>query len=81
MDAAREHPTAQLDGFDISTKQFPHFGWLPENVKVDILDIFKPLPENLRHQYDVVHVGVFVLVVEKGDPLPILDNLLALLSR
>ncbi|KAL8776594.1 MAG: hypothetical protein Q9213_008210 [Squamulea squamosa] len=80
MDAAREHPTAQFDGFDLSDAQFPHSGWLPKNVALGTIDIFKPVPEPLCGQYDVVHVGLLVLVVEKGDPLPVLDSLLALLK-
>ncbi|KAL8774224.1 MAG: hypothetical protein Q9209_000975 [Squamulea sp. 1 TL-2023] len=81
VDAAREHPTAQFDGFDLSDAQFPHSGWLPKNITLGTMDIFKPVPEPLCGQYDVVHVGLLVLVVEKGDPLPILDSLLALLKR
>lgn len=80
MDAAREYPGAQLDGFDLSTAQFPHQAWLPKNITLGTMDLFSPIPESLRGRYDVVHVGLLVLVVQKGDPLPVLDNLLALLS-
>ena len=45
------------------------------------MDIFKPIPDELRGKYDVVHVGLLVFVVDKDDPVPILDNLLALLSE
>ncbi|KAL8917659.1 MAG: hypothetical protein Q9172_005740 [Xanthocarpia lactea] len=44
------------------------------------MDIFKPIPDELRGKYDVVHVGLLVFVVDKDDPVPILDNLLALLK-
>ena len=60
--------------------QFPHTGWLPKNVSLNTLDLLKPLPEHLQENFDVVHVGLLVLVVENGDPLSILDNLLAMLS-
>ncbi|KAL8682928.1 MAG: hypothetical protein Q9186_001091 [Xanthomendoza sp. 1 TL-2023] len=80
VDAAREYPRAQLDGFDLSTAQFPHTAWIPKNINLSTMDIFKPVSDDLRGQYDVVHVGLLVFVVEKGDPLPILDNLLALLK-
>ena len=46
-----------------------------------ILDILKPIPQHLRGKYDVVHVGLLVLVVEKDDPRPLLNNLLLLLSK
>ena len=71
---------AQLDGFDISPVQFPHTVWLPKNVTLDSLDILKPLPAHLRGEFDIVHVGLLVLVVENDDPLLVLDNLLAMLS-
>lgn len=77
---AKEYPSAHLHGYDISTAQFPPKGWLPENVILDRLDILKPIPDALRGQFDVVHTGYLCLVVEKGNPFPILDNLLALLS-
>ena len=70
----------QCDGFDISDAQFPHRNWMPRNVTLNTLNILKPVPESLQGKYDVVHVGLVVLVVEDGDPLPLLDNLLTLLS-
>lgn len=73
-------PTAQLDGFDISTAQFPAPEWLPKNVNLTKLDAFAPIPEYLIVKYDIVHVGLFVTVVEEDDPLPLLDNLLCMLS-
>ncbi|KAL8722511.1 MAG: hypothetical protein Q9225_001027 [Loekoesia sp. 1 TL-2023] len=80
IDVARENPAAQIHGFDISPAQFPHSAWLPRNVKVSTLDILKPVPDKLRGQYTVVHVGLLVLVVQQDNPLPILENLLTLLS-
>ena len=38
------------------------------------------MPEHLLGKYDIVHVGLVVLVVEYDNPLPVLDNLLSLLS-
>lgn len=80
LDLAKEHPGIQCDGYDISTDQYPASGWLPPNVSLSTLDIHKPIPTQLRGQYDVVHVGLLVLVVEHDDPGPLLDNLMALLS-
>ncbi|KAI9645959.1 hypothetical protein NHQ30_005396 [Ciborinia camelliae] len=77
---ANKYPSAQLHGYDISTAQFPPKGWLPKNVNLDTLDILQPIPDALRGRFDVVHTGYLCLVVEKGDPFPILDNLLALLK-
>ena len=47
---------------------------------LNTLDILKPVPEELREKYDVVHVGLLVLVVENDNPILTLDNLLAMLS-
>ncbi|MCJ1353415.1 MAG: hypothetical protein MMC33_003401 [Icmadophila ericetorum] len=80
IDLAKEAPHVQCDGFDISDAQFPHRNWIPRNVTLDTLDVLKPVPESLQGKYDVVHVGLVVLVVENGDPLPLLDNLLTLLK-
>ena len=80
LDLAREFPSARLDGYDISNAQFPPTAWIPANTTLACLDILKPIPEILQGKYDVVHVGLVVLVVEKDDPLPLLDNILALLS-
>lgn len=80
IDLAKEYPHVQCDGFDISSEQYPASGWLPSNITLSILDIHKPVPKHLRGQYDVVHVGLLVLVVAKDDPTPIVENLMALLS-
>lgn len=81
VDVARENPMTHVHGFDISTAQFPHPGWLCKNVQLSTLDILKPLPKDLHGQYDIVHVGLVVLVVQNDNPLPLLENLLALLSK
>ncbi|QSZ29229.1 hypothetical protein DSL72_003741 [Monilinia vaccinii-corymbosi] len=77
---ADSNTSAQLDGFDISSAQYPPSGLLPSNVKLDILDIFEPVPEALWGKYDVVHIGLLCLVVRDCNPGPVLDNLLKLLS-
>lgn len=71
-------PTAQLDGFDISTSQFPHANWLPRNVTLHQLDALARLPDDLRGRYDVVHIGLAALAVPDGDPSALLDNALAM---
>jgi hypothetical protein len=65
---------------DISLSQVPPAEWLPEYVTARTLDIFAPIPEDLRAKFDVVHVRLFLLVVRDNDPIPILSNLLKLLK-
>ncbi|RAL66850.1 hypothetical protein DID88_007633 [Monilinia fructigena] len=77
---ANSNIRAQLDGFDISSAQYPPFGLLPSNVKLDILDIFEPVPQVLWEQYDVIHIGLLCMVICDGDPRSVLDNLLKLLK-
>lgn len=43
--------------------------------------MLQPIPENICARYDVVHVGLLVFVVQHDDPIPVLENLLKLLSK
>lgn len=78
---SRENASAQLDGFDISLVQCPPPEWLPSNVSIRKLDIYKPLPEELVGKYDIVHVRLFICVIKDNDPVPVLTNLLKMLSE
>ena len=80
IDISRQMRSAQLDGFDISPEQYPPNEWLPDNISLTILDIHDDIPERLRGKYDIVHVRLFLSVVRKGDPGPVLDRLRSLLS-
>lgn len=64
VDVAHQIPSGQLDGFDISTDQFPNEAWLPPNVSLHQLDITKPIPTSLEGLYDVVHVQLFLCVIQ-----------------
>lgn len=44
------------------------------------LDILSPIPDSLRGKFDIVHVGLVVLVVENDNPSALLENLLTMLS-
>ena len=81
LDLARELPLAQIDGLDISSAQFPASRWTPQNTTWNHLDLLGPIPESLYEKYDVVHVGIIILLIENNDPGPILDNLLLMLSN
>ncbi|KAK4619903.1 N-methyltransferase tcpN [Fulvia fulva] len=73
-------PSTQLDGFDISFGQCPPREWLPRNVDLRLVDIFRPVPEELVGCYDIVHIRHFVCVVKANDPTPLLRNLLRMLK-
>lgn len=79
IDLAEQLPRAKLDGYDVSSSQFPPPEWLPRNVKLEVLDALAEVPSSLVEKYDVVHIGLLVLVV--GDnPLRLLRNVIRMLS-
>lgn len=80
IDMSRENVSVQFDGFDISLDQCPPPEWLPSNISIRKLDILKPLPEELVGQYDIVHVRLLLCVIRNDDPVPVLTNLLKMLS-
>ena len=80
IDLNRQLPLSCLDGFDVSADQYPPKEWLPANLSLTTLDIHKEVPEELKGKYDIVHVRLFLTVVKKNDPLPILKNLMDMLS-
>lgn len=80
IDLNRQLPLSCLDGFDVSPDQYPPKEWLPANISLKTLDIHKPIPEELKGKYDVVHVRLFITVVKNDDPLPILKNLMDMLK-
>lgn len=80
IDVNRQLPSARLDGFDISPDQYPPKEWLPSTISLETMDVHKPIPHELRGKYDLVHVRLFITVVKKDDPSPILENLKAMLK-
>ena len=81
IDVNRQLPSARLDGFDVSADQYPPKEWLPANLSLKTLDVHKPVPEELKGKYDIVHVRLFLTVVKNDNPLPILENLMEMLSQ
>ncbi|KAL9086211.1 MAG: hypothetical protein Q9159_004276 [Coniocarpon cinnabarinum] len=74
-------PTAQLDGFDISSDQFPHESSLPPNVHLHTSNALEPCPPELRGKYDVVNLRLFLAVVKNDDPTALLQHVCSLLTR
>ena len=80
LDTARELPTAQFDGLDISLSQAPAKEWLPSNIQLRAWDIFDNVPNDLLAKYDIIHVRLLVLVVRKSDPRPLLRKFAKMLK-
>ena len=82
LDLARVVPSSWvLQGFDVSTLQFPVSQYLPSNVFLGILDAFDDLPQDMIAKFDVVHIRAFAVVVKGGNPDPLMRNLIKLLSE
>ena len=79
-EVAHELPNVQLHGFDIDLTQAPPKEWLPSNTWLRQWNVFDTIPDELRGKYDIVHVGLLILVVENSDPRPIIRNLIQMLK-
>lgn len=80
IDVNRLLPSAQLDGFDISKDQFPSTAWLPAQISLQELDAMKPIPSSFENKYDIVHVQLFLCVVQRDGPDTILKQWYNMLS-
>ena len=72
--------SALLDGFDISKDKYPSKAWLPVQISLQELDIMKPIPSSLEGKYHIVHVQLFLCVVQRDGPTAILKELYKMLS-
>ena len=79
LEIAREYPKIQCVGLDISLTQCPPEQWLPQNVTLQQWDMFQDPPPHLFGTFDIVHVRLVLLVIDK-DPLPTIRNLTKLLK-
>lgn len=78
--AVNRYRSLQLDGFDIDLKNAPVTDWLPPTITLREFNIFDELPNDLVGQYDVVHMRLLVLVVQKSNPLPIIEKVFQMLK-
>ena len=72
---------ATLDAFDVTTNLIPREEWLPSNLNFQLLDVFKPVPEEYTAKYDIVHIRFFSPVVGKTGPVPVIGTALQMLSK
>jgi hypothetical protein len=79
--ARRLPPSCSFVGFDISDAQFPIPESIPQNVSFRIANAMAEPPVDLQCQFDIVHLRLFLCVVENNDPLPALNFCLKLLSK
>ncbi|KAI1408555.1 hypothetical protein F5Y13DRAFT_204715 [Hypoxylon sp. FL1857] len=71
----------QLDGYDISSVNFPAAAFLPPSITLKKLDVIgQPPPEDAIGTYDVVHVRAFASSILHSNVAPLLSTALALLK-
>lgn len=73
--------SAELDGLDIDFSQCPPKEWLSPNIAWITHDIFSEPPAELHEKYDIIHVQLFITILRDGNPVPMLKNLMKMLSK
>lgn len=81
LELSRQLPrTYQFDGFDISDVQYPSPEALPANVSLTLQDARQAFPADLKGKYDLVHLRLMVLGMEKQDWEVVAANAIQLLK-
>jgi len=81
FDLADDLPSScVLDGFDISDEQFSPCAWLPDNVSLRVWNALEDPPLEFCGQYDIVHVRLFMSIIQDNDPRALIGNCRKLLS-
>ena len=65
---------------DISRLQYPVDEYLPENISLKTMDAFGKIPDDMIGYFDVVHIRAFAVIITHSDPMPLLKNLVSMLS-
>lgn len=71
---------SQLDGFDISSSQFPDPATIPKNMTFREQDLLQPFPEEFLGKYDVVHIRLMCFALNGDEWGQAVKRLVALLS-
>lgn len=74
-------PTVTIDAIDISDAQYPPKDWMPENVNLVIHDMYKPPPESMIGNYDLVRIRGWLCIWRDATAQILLENLIKLLSE
>lgn len=80
LEIAEEYPDAEVVGTDISDAQYPpRMAW-PSNLKLELGNLFEPVPEKYQNYFDVVHVRIIVAAIYNMDKDLLLRNILAMVK-
>ena len=82
LELARLFPSdeIQLDGFDITSSNFPAAGWLPLNMRLHVWNAFSEVPNEFVGVFDVVHIRAMYSCIIDNKVDPLLSNLLKMLK-
>lgn len=69
-----------LNGFDITSSNFPASAWLPSNIRFHTWDAFAEVPSEYIGAFDIVHIRTFYSCIKANNVQPVLDNLLKFLK-
>lgn len=74
-------PSTEILGTDIDLAQVPPASWVPSNVSFRAQDAFAEPAADLVGRFDLVHVRLLLFLVKDDDPVPLLKNLMKMLSK
>ncbi|RAK98493.1 UMTA methyltransferase family protein [Aspergillus ibericus CBS 121593] len=80
LDLARERPDTFLEGLDMTLEKAPAVEWLPANITLREWNLHDEVPPELEGKFDVVHLRLLIIVVENGDPSPIIRKVARMLK-
>ena len=72
--------SAEIDGMDVSFQQCPPKDWMSKNITWIHHDAFAQPPQELEGKYDIIHIKLFITLIRDGNPRPVLQNMLKMLS-
>ena len=74
----KSYPDAVLDGYDISPAMYP--ATTPANITLGVMDMKKPVPDELQGKYDLVHARMLVVALQPNEWAGVVQNLTKLLK-
>ncbi len=82
IELAKKSPSEwQFHGVDISKLQFPADEYLPKNISLETMNVFGDIPDDFIEKFDVVHIRTFAVAVTHSNPIPLIKNLVRMLSE
>lgn len=72
-------PEAELVGVDYDPTKFPPASLLANNITLREADMYRPFPEDLVGQFDVVHARLITFALKAGQGAELVKNLMTLL--